>query len=362
MLRSLLLTCAITLPGFSSAGAARECLTESPWEGKIGNIPITMEFREVSFFDASKSDVINGKYYYKNSLSDLILKQNNTLDSWSEYNLKNQITGFIENYKCEGDLLIAQWKSKDGKTSLPIKANRIKEYSKRRLDNIKFISSLKTFNQRNYKVLSLSNIKSTGLMIAGQTPNIEKINQLLKKDFINQVDTEIECVSSGRMEDRDFESENTSSVVEWNNAYVTTLSASRDYCGGAHPNGGYYTTVYNLSTGELENTTLWLNKIYLAEYDDISKENRLGKLLSKKYIKQRLNGKKSKSDIEEAEDCLDAVSFGATGSWTKENKIFLPTGAPHVATACIEDVSLTYKEIEPFLSLRGKSAMQASVK
>lgn len=350
---------ATALSGLSLACIASECLTKGSWAGTIGNASMTMEFQEVTIYsDTKESEQINGRYYYKNNLSDLILKQNNTKNGWDEYDTNNQTTGHIDAFKCDGDLLTAQWQSADKKTTLPLVASRVKGYSSKRLEKIQFAVSAKVFNHRQYQMISLPKIKSKGLLLIGKYKGIKKINQHLKEEFRSDVEAEIECVSFGRMGNRDFESESTYSVIDWNNAFITISYTLSNYCGGMHPNIGESKSVYNLITGELQNTSLWLNNTYQTENHNIEKETPLGKLLSKAYLKQRVSTGDTPQD---AESCLDSINFYSTGLWTNGKEIFFKPDAPYIAMPCTDEIELTYKQVEPFLSPAGKSAVRASI-
>ena len=225
---------------FSLAAKAADCLIGNPlvgdnsaWQGTIGDVPVTLQFEENADYG------IVGSYYYRNNFNELTLKQNDDLGSWLEYNDKNQLTGSIENYNCEGDLLTAEWKSADSKTTLPLKATRVKEYQKNRLENIKFIATPKVFGQRQYQILSALIAKSTSLRLISTGLGIKKINAELKNNYLSSIESEIDCKRG---------TESHLSVLNWNSTFITIRNDGIEDCGGAHANYGSYTSVYNLSS------------------------------------------------------------------------------------------------------------------
>ena len=342
---------------------ATDCLIENPlvrdnsaWQGTIGNAPVTLQFEENADYG------IVGSYYYRNNFKELILKQDDSLDGWNEYNDKNQLTGSIENYNCEGDLLTAEWKSADSKTILPLKATRIKEYQKNRLENIKFIATPKVFGQRQYQILSVSNVKSTSLRLIAKGEGIAKLNTAFQKNYIFTIDDELQTIRNGKMEGREYSAESSLSVLNWNNTFITIKYTGGGYSGGAHPYWGSSAHVYNVMTGDEEKVNLWLTKDYKNELHEISNDTPLGKKLSKQYVAQRLKNAKNKDDIAMAKDCLGDINFYSSGTWVSSNSFIFQTAASYAASACIDEVTLPYEAVKPFLSERGKFVMRASQK
>ena len=244
----------------------------------------------------------------------------------------------------------------DSNSARPIKAT--KEHSKYRPENIKFTSKPKVFGQHQYKILSVSNVKSTGLRLIGTDLGIKKINDELKKNHLSSIDSEISCKGG-------YESH--LSVLNWDSTFITIRNDEIEDCGGVHANYGHLSSVYNLSSGDLEDPSLWLvedyqNKLFGLVPDEISKDSPLGKKLSEQYVAQSLKYATNEDDIAMAKDCLGVISFFSTGSWANSANIFFNAHTSFANSPCTGYVGLPFKIAEPLLSDQGKFVMRASQK
>jgi len=123
--------------------------------------------------------------------------------------------------------------------------------------------SQKQINGHPYQILSSSKIKSTGIRLIGSGRGIKRINALLQKDFADQMEAELGCIN----EEKGWGDTSKKSLIEWNNGYIVVKTDSIEECGGVHANYGSSVDVFNLKTGEIENTRFWIKEDYQNEID-----------------------------------------------------------------------------------------------
>jgi hypothetical protein len=233
----------------------------------------------------------------------------------------------------------------------------------------------KKIDGHQYQILSSPKILSRGIKLVGKSTVIKMLNAMFLKDFIADIDQEL----SASQERENGLYAAGSEVVAWNNKYITVLYSS-EYDGSAHPNVGQSAIVYNLNNGKRENIDSWFNQSLLnerhsfkyigreeinSENEDVVKKSVLGNLLKKTYIERQQNYIKRQQKLVKTEEdkamldeCASIIEFGETFWPTKKGFTFL-TVTPYADRVCIDNVILPYCQAMPFLSKKGKQAIQA---
>lgn len=217
----------------------------------------------------------------------------------------------------------------------------------------KYKFETKKFGNYQYQIISAPKLKSIGIKLLGKSPQIKAINESLKHEFEDQLINESGCVEGGGF------SINKMTVIDWNKSFIVINKDTAEYCGGAHENRGYHAEVYNLKTGKLENTSLWLKdykKVYEAlDVSEIHKDSELDKKLRELYLKQNSLDEETKM---QAESCVEEISF-YTSIWaTSKGLIFKPSGS-YSMFPCFSEVVVPFNDAMPFLSIKGKEAIMA---
>jgi len=333
------------------------CMSEiwkGTWQGTIGKIPVTMNFDSMNIED---NKVPVGKYYYRSGLIDLILKRDKTNpNQWQELDIQGNVTGILT-LTCKDNTFSGEWKSPNGKQKLPINAHAIESYSKTRLDSVK-PKEIKhgTIGGHRFAIIAAEgNNNVQGLRLHDKTPGIEKINNKLFENYLSQLDDAIGCISYGRQErgvNDQYEFNYDSELIAWNTHFAVIKHSQGMYCGGAHPDGNHRVETYRTDSGELEDVFEWLPNSYR---DEIFQNSDLGKLLVKVYRSMR-----SRSDLGEndADDCLKDLKISGSSIWPTDKGIVFPTWAPYSCKPCMEDITVPYKDILPFLSSYGRQQIK----
>ncbi len=337
---------ATTLAGFARSADAQDCLAEV-WKGTVGAVPVMMEFT----FEGEDAALV-GRYYYRASLVDLLLMPDEAKPGrWKELDPKGTVTGYLT-LNCKENALSGTWSSPDGSKTLPISAEVQPgdSFSKQRLDSLKpTVTKRDSIGKLSYELFTAQGFDAvTGLRLMGEGKAVADINSALMESFTNTLDEAIECMALGRWrrgQDHGYEYKCDMSMIAWNKAFVVIGVSSSQYCGGIHPLYGSGATTYSLQTGKAEDVSQWLIDRYRK---NIPKDSPLGKIIMELY-----------QEDEQEDECADSIELSGESVWpTSEGITFRPT-APYVYTACIEDITVPYKSMSPYLSPLGKTNVQA---
>ncbi|MCE5333097.1 MAG: hypothetical protein LLG06_00755 [Desulfobacteraceae bacterium] len=321
------------------AYAQEDCLAQV-WKGTVGTVPMVMEFQ-----NEGEDAVLVGRYYYRTGFVDLLLMSDDAKpERWKELDPKGKTTGFIT-LTCAGKELTGTWASPDGAKTLPIAAEAVPSgsYPKIRLANLKpALVKREAIGKRRYELFKAPGVDDVqGIRLMGEGKPVADINDALMSRFTDKLDEHLDCKALGRWRGRDDDTYGVKlemSVDAWNKGFVVIAEEHSQYCGGLHPVNYSGATVYNLQTGQLEDTSQWLVEQYREK---ISMESPLGKVIMKAYNRE--------------DTCPDSVQFTGEAAWpTAEGITFLPS-ASYSESACIEPVSVPYKSMAPYLSPLGKT-------
>ncbi len=343
MLLIAFLSIATVLAGFAQAADTQDCIAQT-WKGTIGSVPVMMQFDYIG-----EDGALVGRYYYRTSITDLLLVSDNKKPGrWKELDPKGKVTGYVA-LSCEGSSLSGTWSASDGSKTLPVSAGSLPAdtFSKQRLAELKTVVTERgSIGKSEYELFSAQGFEAVkGLRLKGEGKTIADINNALLERYKTWLDEAIECKASGRLqrgEDHGFEYSSEMSMDAWNEAFVVIGESSSRYCGGLHPVYEEGATTYSLQTGKEEDVSQWLIE---SCRKDISKDSPLGKILMKIYES-------------EEEKCADSIELsGENIRPTAEGMTFRPS-APYAATACIENITVPYRDMSPYLTFEGNKNVQ----
>jgi hypothetical protein len=334
---------ATTLAGFARTAEAQDCV-EQVWKATIGAVPVMMEFS-----DEGEDGALVGRYYYRASLVDLLLVRDDAKpDGWKELDHKGTLTGYLT-LSCKENSLSGSWSSPDGSKTLPVSAEAqpADSFSKQRLAGLKTtVTKRGAVGKLKYELFTAQGFDSVaGLRLMEDSKTVADINSDLMGRFTDDLREAIDCITLGRWRrgvDHGYEYERKMSMLAWNNAFVVIGESDSQYCGGIHPLYGSGARTYSLQTGKAEDVSPWLIDRYRK---NIPKDSPLGKIIMGLYSQE--------------DECADSIELSGEYVWpTSEGITFSPT-APYVDTACIEDITVPYKSMSPYLSPLGKTNVQA---
>lgn len=350
-------------------------LTPGLYEGTIGTLPIRV------CFDDSAS--VAGTYYYLKHLKPIGL-----FNQDGDANALREATGYEENtggqwrtLRQSGGIITGQWTN--GKRRLPIRLKEVlytggeytgpcesKQFLTPRLAGSSIKASAADFATAPVTILEFvpgpgfdaETVFISSFAIAGPAQRGDAaINANLRRVLPVGVDESdsgfMECMGMMHLSwgwDGNFEHVAKPEVL--NPRWLGVLHTQGVYCGGAHPNFWEARQVFDRSTGEEADPSAWLRKGALVFYEiDSESPNppkrpvqalgpEVGALVSQRW---------SDGDSE-CRDFLTDSSFGWDLGLGEGGMVFKPE-LPHVATACIQTVTVPWGDLEPYLSDTGKA-------
>jgi len=344
--------------GFAYGADEQVCMKQT-WKGTIGTVPVMMEF---ILSDPDEEDsALAGRYYYRTSLEDLILVQDDAKpDRWKEIDPEGKVSGYLT-LTCNEDVLSGTWAAQDGSRTLPIKAasQPSDSYSDHRLNSLQTTSSRASIGKFHYELLEVKGFNfGEGLRLLGNGKALADINRELMKKFTSRLKDGMDCIATGRMqkgEDHGYEYEYDMSIIAWNREFVVVGESLSAYCGGMHPEVWSGGTTYNLKTGKQEEVSQWLVDKYRKV---IPKDSVLGKVIFEIYRRKDVRIF-STSGASDSNVCPASIEFSGDGIWpTPTGMAFQPT-APYNREACIVDIIVLFNKLSPYLSPQGQANAKA---
>ena len=351
------------------------------YEGTIGTLPIRACFDE--------SSTIAGTYYYLKHLKPIGLGIED-----DNAGVLLETTGYEEftggqwwSLRQKGEAVTGLWR--DGRRRLPIRLKQVlytgpnytgpcdsKQFQMPRLAGASVkesaaefagvpVTNLEFYPGPNFDAESVFILS---FVIAGSPqPGDAVINANLRRVLPVGVDESdsgfLECMGMMNMIrgwDGNFEHVAAPEVLT--KRWLGVLHTQGVYCGGAHPNYWQNRQIFDRQSGAEVDPVGWLAKGALQFYEyesaDFTGAKRpVAGLSEALYLLVR------KYWPSEAEpECTDLIGSGMPG-WDiglgEGGMIFKPE-LPHVATACVESVTVPWGDLEPFLSDEGR-AVRASL-
>ncbi|MCE5242246.1 MAG: hypothetical protein LLF99_03555 [Desulfobacteraceae bacterium] len=339
------LVLAATLAAFVRAAEGRDCIAET-WKGTIGTVPVMMEFDH-----EGEDGALAGRYYYRSSLVDLLLVRDGSKpERWKEVDPGGKVSGYLT-LTCRDHLLSGTWTSPDGSKSLQVSAEAqpSDSFFSRRREGIKpAVTRRESVGGFHYELFTARGFDAVkGLRLSGDGKAIADINMALMEKFTDSLKEAVTCKSLGRLrmgEDNSYAVESEMWMVAWNRAFVVVGEKSSNYCGQTHPMYSEGATTYNLGTGKEEDVSQWLIDRYRA---DIPKDSPLGQVILEIYRE------------EEGSCDEESIELSGASSWPDSDGITFRPAASYSDTACIQDITVPYEKMSPYLSPLGKKNAQA---
>ena len=284
--------------------------------------------------------------------------------SWLEGDSKSPSGIWIINV--QQDQIWGNWSNAAKTKSLPILLNRFKSISsdhsqtcsphedtfspvvyKQSLSEKITRGDEQTFNGRRYRVISALQRPISSIELIGEGEAISYLNTLLMNELRAGLSAYYECPTYEQSEKSDYSS--TIDPLFWNAQWISLVIRTSGDCGGAYPFSNYSYSTWNLVTGKQLKIGGWIN------YRSF---NRLNKIITKRAIKQRIAF--NPKEASEENNCLSTIQSNSDYQIRLSKKGFIFTqNFPHVVQACTDDIEITYDELMPFLTKKGKEAVMA---
>ncbi len=351
------------------------------YEGTIGTLSIRACFDE--------STTIAGTYYYLKHLKPigLAIGENNP-------DVVRETTGYEEytggqwwSLRHKGETLSGVWR--DGRRRLPIRLKQVlytggdytgpcdsKQFQMPRLAGASVKESATEFAGVPVTTLTFDpgpafdrdSVGISSFVLAGPPQAGDAaINAALRRVLPVGVDDSdsafLECMGSMHIfwgQDGSFEHMAAPEVLT--PRWLGVLNTQGVYCGGAHPNFWQNRQIFDRQSGAEVDPVGWLAKGAL-QFDEYESADFTGAKRPVAGLSEALYLLVRKYWPSEAEpECTDLIGSGMSG-WDiglgEGGMIFKPE-LPHVATACVESVTVPWGDLEPFLSEEGQ-AVRASL-
>jgi hypothetical protein len=375
---AMLLTSILTVSTLAADKAPPE---NGTWTGTIGNNNVM-----ACFMRDGSTQTKQAEYFYLRYSKPIALVPdpgNQTL--WFEDNIKDP-TG-IWTINVQDDRITGTWSNPAKTKALPISLNRFKtissDYSSTTCspefdifnpvaypqvleEKIELSKETPALNGRNYRGLSALGGAVKSVKLSGEGKVIAELNTLLLNELRAGISAYYECPTSGglysRQKGKNIKPDYMASVepLFWNKQWISFVATVSGDCGGAHPFSNFSYSTWDLSTGRELNLWEWIKDSQktgsASGGDDGYDFDKLNKIITQKAIKQRLAFDPKEAD--EENNCLDVIRDNNQYDirLSKTGLIFTQV-FPHVVYACTDDIEITYSELMPFLTKKGKKAV-----
>lgn len=328
--------------------SAAEIPYSGTWSGTIGKAKVQVYF---------SGDGYGSQYYYlkhKQGISLEINEQNKDTNEWKESIRRLETswdwksTGIWKLNNITSAHLQGVWINPDTQEQLPIDLKLlavIKKNTDGSEDTSAFYAPIMNSLNYRYGTAKLGDIEyktiKTDSGVAFELPatmkNVQKLNKHAREWIDGQAVDSYDCQLNGG---GGWERSLTPQFL-LGNFLVIEDNLPDTFCGGAHGTWSHTHIVYDLNKGDFVDTRSWIKDFEKASYG-----NNEGKTKFRELI-ESLN---SRSEEDNNYFSLDAPYP------TKEGLVFF-TSHPYVTRACDEDISISYKDLAPYLTPAGKKAV-----
>lgn len=356
-----LLGLALTTP---AAAAAPPPAWQGVWQGTIGTLPVR------ACFDAETEDggYTHGSYYYMSHKRPIGLNHEDD-GSWSESEGDKETGRWTVAAKGADDLT-GEWRS--GARRLPIALKRVDyaaedgacgsdAYMAPRVVPVKVTGKPVSSGGFSYTALTydvgpnFDDVTIISFSVPETQPGDKAINAALAYDPL-KAEGEADFVGCYRNSagsqgiDGDFDATREPKVVTRD--FLVVQESFGGFCGGAHPDYGYYWKVWDRQSGQAVHLPTWLADNAMAERPDKDAGDvwTIAPALRKIAIRHL-----PPSDDDECKGVFDDVDFWDLGI-AKDGFVLTPS-LPHVIAACGDDAVIPFAEFMPFLNPTGKAQM-----
>ena len=377
LLFTMILAGGLITSAFSSENISPE---NGIWTGTIGNSKVTACFQR----DDDPAHTNQSAYFY-NRYSKLITLapdlQNGSL--WLEGNKQNP-TGIWE-VKVVGDLITGQWSNQARTHKLAISLSRFESistdsspdcdplygvFNPKVLTEKINLGKEQVFNGKSFRDISAAEGAVVSIELIEKTKTAIKLNTLLVNELRREISAYYSCPTAGELQtgnqDQD-QAANYSSITQpkfWSGHWISLVKLVSGDCGGAYEFHDFSYSTFSLKTGNKVNLWEWITNSkkndgfpnYDSYYFNYAAPEKLNNIITKKAIMQRLAF--NPNEANEENNCLGIIKDNTEYKILLSKTGFIFTQPfPHVTQACSDDVEITYGELMPFLTKKGKDAV-----
>jgi hypothetical protein len=144
--------------------------------------------------------------------------------------------------------------------------------------------------------------------------------------------------------------------------WLTTLESYEDYCGGAHPNHGFYHRTFDRRSGEEVKLARWFGETAIehVSYEADSESYdlvrpALADLILAKGLDEGPQSAEDESHEAECREIARSQEFWTFGL-SREGMLFVPS-LPHVVKACLTTYTVPWSDLAPFLNETGRAGL-----
>ena len=337
--RLFLTTCLL----LAAAAHAADPAWRGLWRGTVGKQQVMVCL-----------DQDDARYYYLRNPGYLALKLETPSGTrWTESS-KGKLTGNWQLDGPAGGQLSGTWTAPKGGHALPIQLQRIAAtddtllcsspvfYAPRVEAQPVNPGKPRKFEGKQYRELSALKGDIVGLELLETAPTYAALNRTLKAQFLQEISNHFDCEASA--EESEAPGADYSSHLQpvfWTNRWLAVAEQSEYFCGGAHPDGGYMVTTYDLAKGTEAKLENWLK-------------------LSKDEFPQGLRQLILRQAGNIDKDCADVLADNASYSiWPSRGGLAFYPHLPHVVAACADTFVVPYQALRPWLSPVGQAEVSA---
>lgn len=348
------------------------------WRGSIGDSQVMVCLE-------SPDTLNDSMYYYLRHRFSIPLQTNdNSGATWNEASPDGQASDGskpVATWTLQlpvGDVMNGTWSAEDGSHKASIKLTRVADAGtslgtgcdavdgspSRLAFNAPRVASQKLSVSQSpdgLRTISALNGNISFVELPTSIPHAARFNAAMHDWFAGQIAGYYECASSS-----------FKGIPDYNEAYAIDLlmppwlvaqETYSAFCGGAHPSGGTAGyTVWNLDTGKTVNPWDFIKD---SHWDYLKEVNHCDN--TSDCLRRPPTGlaaiivARFKHDNADDSDCTDAIDRNLNYLQLHPEKTGLAfsTTFPHVIQACDEEISLSWKQLMPFLTPKGKDAMRS---
>lgn len=368
----------------SASGSEKAPPENGVWVGVIGGSEVMACFMRDNTPDHANQSAY---FYLRHSKSISLIPHPAKSNVWFEGSVMNP--SGIWMIKVQGDRMTGDWSNAAKTKALPISLTRVQSILSDNASSCRAGSGIfdpvvypqvlsekvasgdeKTINGRRYRVLSALDgaVQSVELLEVGEP--IAALNILLENELRANISAYYGCSPNderypgkkGRHEKSDYYF--SIEPLFWVGRWISFVARTSGYCGGAYPFSERSYSTWNLSAGREVNLWEWIGnskKIdgsskYDRYYFNYSAPEELNEIIIKKAINQRLAF--NLEEATEENNCLDVIRGNSEYEIRLSATGFIFTQVfPHVVQACTDDLEITYGELMPFLTKKGREAV-----
>lgn len=330
------------------ASASPSCSIQGVWQGRLGQTPITLEM-----------DAESGRYRYRESLNDLLLKpRQRASNTWDEYDSQGNQTGSLK-LACDGDSVNGIWSGPAGKTA-PITMQRGQSYEGNRVKQAALkVLSKKVLSGRTLQFVSIKGLEELQtLQIANATPSEAEVNRALRAALDKAVENHLGCVSAGytagRFQDP-YGDELSVQPVFWRDGLLSTSSNYSGYCGGARPYHELSYSVFDTRKGIEVPIDSWIANDQKKQ-QAIPHTSALGQII----WRIALQGKPDVAALPaQDQECLSSLREpDAALASLEPHGMGFRYWYPYAQSDCVENYVVPWKKLKRFLSTEGRQYVE----